>query len=134
MAMQNGPRPTHEQFHEIEPYFRLVADRVPDILATAGPDGANDFCNERFYQCTGLPHSSVLALNWQPLIHPNDLDRVIAQWSEVVQTGRACEISYRLKMTDGSYRWFMGRNTPLFNSAGEIIKWIIYCTDIHDLK
>jgi len=133
-ANAEGPGPSYEQFCEIEPYFRVLAEMVPDILATTRPDGSTDFCNERFYRCTGLPRGSGLALDWKPLIHPADLERVLMQWSTVVESGRAAEFRYRLRMADGSYRWFMGRNTPLVNSAGQIRKWVICCTDIHDLK
>src|SRR5262249_2092925 len=44
------------------------------------------------------------------------------------------DVEYRVRRSDGVYRWFKTRGTPIRDSAGRIITWFGTCTDISDLR
>jgi PAS domain-containing protein len=45
--------------------------------------------------------------------HPDDAERVLAQWDRAMSSGSAFESEERFRKGDGSYRWFLARYNPL---------------------
>ena len=47
-----------------------------------------------------------------------------------MQSGEPFECEFRLRSSDGGYRWCIGRAVPLRGADGQIMKWFGNCTDI----
>jgi PAS domain S-box-containing protein len=43
-------------------------------------------------------------------------------------------VEYRVRRSDGVYRWFKTRGTPIRDGADRVVKWFGTCTDITDLR
>ncbi len=71
---------------------------------------------------------------WKTVVHSDDLENCNAKWQNALLTGEPYEVEYRLRGSDGSFRWFLGRANPIRSSAGEIVKWFGTCTDIDNQK
>ncbi|HEY9603452.1 MAG TPA: ATP-binding protein, partial [Allocoleopsis sp.] len=86
------------------------------------------------YMCDyiGLPSDQLLELNWQTVIHPEDGERVFRRWMESVQNGIPYEAEYRLRRSDGAYRWQLVRAIPVRDERGQITQWFGVSTDIHE--
>ena len=56
------------------------------------------------------------------------------RWEHSIRTGDAYEMEYRIRGSDGLYRWFIVRANALRDEQRTIIKWIGTCTDIEDQK
>jgi diguanylate cyclase (GGDEF)-like protein len=56
------------------------------------------------------------------------------RWQHCIRTGDAYEIEYRLRRSDGAYRWFLARANVVRDDQRRIIKWIGTCSDIEDQK
>jgi diguanylate cyclase (GGDEF)-like protein/PAS domain S-box-containing protein len=124
-----------EKAQESEVFFRSLSEAIPGIIWTARADGTVDFASDRWYSYSGQPPLSNQQLNWQEALHPDDLAPCTAKWAECVRTGEAFEIEYRLRRgSDGSFRWFLARATPVRDEHGQIIKWFGTVTDIEDQK
>ena len=119
---------------ESEERFRVMADTVPDIIYTAGPDGQVDFINQRFYDISGLPPRSGLGSGWFRVLHPDDLERVNIGLQQSIKTGNVFAGEFRLKNKAGQFRWFISRAWPIREADGRVSKWFGATTDIHDLK
>jgi diguanylate cyclase (GGDEF)-like protein/PAS domain S-box-containing protein len=114
--------------------FHTVAQAVPAILWTARPDGSVDFLGEQLYSYTGFTHERGTEWGWEEALHPDDLTACLDKWTHCVRTGEALEIEYRIRRSDGAYRWFLVRANPLKDDLDRTIKWIGTCTDIEDQK
>jgi PAS domain S-box-containing protein len=115
--------------------FRQLADAMPIIVWTAGPDGTVDFSNQAFSNYTGIPQNAPPATRWQSTLHPDDLERCLALWQESVKMGKHFLIEYRIRRgIDSSYRWFTVQATPVRDEEGAIIKWYGSAANIHDIK
>lgn len=119
---------------ESEARFHQLADSMPQIVWAARPDGYADYYSQRWYDFTGFPerygHGS-----WEPILHPDDVQRCVETFFRCVRSGEPYEIEYRFKdRFRGGYRWFMGRALPVRNDQGEIVRWFGTCTDIDDVK
>jgi PAS domain S-box-containing protein len=58
----------------------------------------------------------------------------VKRWKRALDEGQVFDAEYRLRGADGRYRWFIGRNVPLHDVAGQVVSWFGTATDINDLK
>jgi len=119
---------------ERESYFRTIAEALPEIIWTATPDGVDDYFNPHCYEYTGMTFEQLHGSAWKEIVHAEDVDKCLEKWQSALRTGDAYDVEYRLRGKDGTYRWFVGRASPIRNAAGEIIKWFGTCTDIENQK
>lgn len=119
---------------ERELYFQMMAEGLPDILWTADPSGADDYFNQRTLDYTGRTYEQMRGDGWLGLVHPDDVEVSLRKRTSAVRTGNAYEVEYRLRGSDGNFRWFLCRANPIRNPGGEIVKWFGTCTDIESQK
>jgi PAS domain S-box-containing protein len=119
---------------ESEQRFRFLAETIPSIIWTAGPDGTINYANRRWLEfCGSTPEQT--PVTWPQLtIHPDDYEHCMSRWHEALSTGSNYEVEVRYRRYDGVYRWFMSRAVPLRDSIGQIISWFGVTIDIHDQK
>jgi PAS domain S-box-containing protein len=114
---------------ESETNFRFLTDSMPQVVWTTRADGQVDYYNQRWFDYTGLTYEH--PQQWGLALHPDDLQQCREAWRQVIATGTAFEIKYRLKRaSDGAYRWHLGRALPVRDTDGNIIKWFGTSTDI----
>src|SRR5262249_6152486 len=122
-----------EALRESEERFRTLANTVPSIIWMAGPNGSITFHNQRWLDYCGVAPGQ--NGDWMRLvIHPNDLERCVSEWTRAGELGRELEVELRLRRRDGEYRWFLIRATPSPDAEGRVAKWFGVATDIHDRK
>ena len=116
--------------------LRHIADSMPQIIWSAGPDGRVDYYNRRWYELVGSQSpASADASGWHPALHPEDRQPSYDLWMKSVRKGTPFEMEYRFKFTRGDdYRWYLGRALPLRDDSGAIVRWYGTSTDIHDRK
>ena len=118
-----------------EQRYRALANAMPQIVWTATPEGWLDYYNQRWFDYTGMTLEQTQGWGWQPVLHPDDVQKCIDLWNQAVETGESYEIEYRFKRaSDGEYRWHLGRAFPMRDDKGQIVKWFGTCTDIHERK
>jgi diguanylate cyclase (GGDEF)-like protein/PAS domain S-box-containing protein len=115
-----------------EDRLRMLAEAIPQIVWTATPQGAVDYCNQRWYQLTGLNEEQTLGAGWSNGLHPDDRPVAWRNWEKVLLTGQPFEMEYRLLAAVGGFRWHLVRATPMRDLDGTIVKWFGACTDIDD--
>src|SRR5262249_43522137 len=123
-----------EAIIESESRLRQLADAMPQIVYTCGPDGLVDYGNQRWVEYVGVPVEQSLGSKWIEAIHPDDREITRRRLREAGETGQPFETEYRLRRKDGQYRWYLARGSPIRSEQGRVGKWIGTSTDIHDLK
>ncbi|MGA7523630.1 MAG: PAS domain S-box protein [Acidobacteriaceae bacterium] len=114
--------------------LRLTVDTMPVLTWSAEQDGSVNFFNQRWLDYTGLSAVEALGWGWSKALHPDDLDRISGYWRSVIIAGQPGETEARLRRSDGDYRWFLFRASPLRDEAGAIIRWYGTNIDIEDRK
>jgi PAS domain S-box-containing protein len=118
-----------------EASFRQLADAMPQIVWTAGPDGRLDYYNDRWYQFTSQARGPLRHDHRRSMFHPDDLGPCREAWSAAVGSGNPFNSEYRLwDAHDRRWRWFIGRALPVRDAGGTIVKWFGSSTDIDDQK
>jgi signal transduction histidine kinase len=114
--------------------FREFADSLPDIVWSAPAHGRRaDFMNQRWFDLAGETHAD--PDRWRDMIHPDDRERVVAEWQRSVAAGVQFEADYRIAPAGTTkYRWYVGRAVPAYSESGELLRWYGTITDIHAWK
>ena len=114
--------------------YRTIAHAIPQIVWGTTPDGRLDYCNQQWYDYTGVAQGAIDGKAWTALFHPEDREAVLKKWHHCRVTGAFYEVEHRLRHHSGQYRWVLGRARPVRDAQGVIVRWIGTCTDIHEQK
>jgi PAS domain S-box-containing protein len=114
--------------------LRALSEALPTIVWTATPDGAGEYFNGRLTEYSGLSPSQAAGDGWLSLVHPDDVERAADTWRAALGAGSRYEVNYRLRRSDGIYRWFSVSGLPLYDATGAIVRWIGTCSDIDDAQ
>jgi PAS domain S-box-containing protein len=117
-----------------EQHYRFLAESIPQQVWTAQPDGTLDYVNRRSLDYFDTAAENVLGAGWQIVVHPDDIPDALERWRHSLSTGETYEVEFRLRASDGSYRWHLGRALPLRDAEGQVVKWFGTNTDIDDQK
>jgi PAS domain S-box-containing protein len=128
-------RRAEEALRSNELNLRQMTETIPEMLWSATPEGAIDYCNARFLNYTGFSAKEVLDDGWQKTIHPDDAGRVASVWMSSVTTGAPYRVEVRtFHCADRTYRWCAVSALPLLDRQGHILKWHGTIVDVHDWK
>ncbi|WP_175517107.1 PAS domain S-box protein [Planctomicrobium piriforme] len=119
---------------ESEQRWRSLTQMLPQLIWTTNPDGTADYYSPQFLEFTGKLPEELLVNGWHCILHPDELDFVVARWSETVRLSQNYDLEHRIRQADGDYRWYKVRAVPIRDVDGTINRWLGSCTDITDLK
>src|SRR5712675_776388 len=131
------------QHSPLEAQLQTTLNIVPVYAWYALPNGALTFVNDRTADYLGLPKDHPLRFgtatgaDWDshiPLLHPDDREETQRVWSNCLRTGRAGEVSFRVRNAEGGYRWFLSRAEPVRAENGTLLYWIGVNLDIEERK
>jgi PAS domain S-box-containing protein len=122
------------QLRESEERFRAIADAAPVMIWVSGVDALCTFFSRRWLEFTGRSMEDELGNGWAASVHADDLDRCLATYTSSFEARRRFEMDYRLRRSDGEYRWVLDYGAPRFSPDGAFSGYIGSCIDITDLK
>ena len=123
-----------ETLRNSERELRILIDIVPADVWTSLPDGTVDFASQSWLDYSGLTRDEAMGWGWAVAIHPDDVQRVLANWRAGLASGEAVEQELRCCRADGVYHWFLCRSLPLRDDQGKIVKWYGILFDVNELK
>jgi PAS domain S-box-containing protein len=120
--------------HASEERFRTLTEAMPQLVWIADRYGMNTYVNRRWIAYTGLTSEESRDRGWTEAVHPDDRAALQAAQKMAESRNGEMECESRLRGADGSYRWWLLRGVPVYESDGNISAWLGTCTDIDDLK
>lgn len=117
-----------------EATFRGLTQAMPNQVWTASADGMLDWVNERATAYSGVRSDQLLGTGWTRMVHPDDLSSAAGEWARAIRTGTIYQVEFRLRRTDGSYRWHLARAMPIHDESDKVDHWVGTNTDIEDQK
>src|SRR5258708_9571560 len=127
----------------LEAQLQTTLNIVPVYAWYALPNGALTFVNERTADYLGLPKEHPLRFgtatgaDWDshiPLLHPDDREETRRVWSNCLRTGCAGEVTFRVRIAEGGYRWFLNCVEPIRAADRTLLYWIGLNLDIEERK
>ena len=115
---------------ESEERFHRIADSAPVIMWVTGLDRTRDFVNQAYCDFVGQAAPAARHYDWSHALHPDDLDRVVAQSIAGEASLEAFTLEARYRHRDGQYRWLRSVSQPRFGADREFAGFIGVATDI----
>src|SRR5262245_8102842 len=119
--------------------LQLIIEGIPELIWRARPDGSIDFINRRWgdlFRMAAFPPGDWDSprFGWSAHIHPDDAAGVLAHWSKGLTLAEPYEHVFRVRGTDGQYRWHLTRGHPQLDATGAVVRWHGVMFDIQDLR
>lgn len=115
-------RKLNQHLSDSESRYRGLVDHAPiGIFTTKGMQVT--FSNRHNQVLAGLdPDEQINPATFRQRIHPEDVDRVMSDFSQAVAAGRQCEMIFRFVHADGAVLTILSRRVPIsdFNSPDPI--------------
>lgn len=106
--MPNGVNDLNAEMMPQLEALRLL-DLSLDLACVVGKNGRFQWVNAAFSRTLGWTHDALQHMLFIELIHPQDKDRFLANVASLFRQKPVADLECRLRLTDGSYRWFSWR-------------------------
>jgi PAS domain S-box-containing protein len=127
-------RKAESQLRESEKRFRVMADTTPSLVWMCDPQGKITYLNERRIAFTGPDSNAGYGDSWATYVHPDDLRNVKDGMSQSLKERQAFSREYRLRRSDGVYRWMFDVASPRVNGDGSFAGFIGSAIDVTEQK
>lgn len=113
-----------------EERFRSLSTCSPVGIFETDMAGRCLYTNPRSQEICGFTLEESLGEGWSRFVHPEDRDRVLAQWSLCARDGREYSDEFRFQTKERIVRWVHARSSPMFSAQGELIGHVGTVEDI----
>lgn len=117
-----------------EAHYRTVIDSIPAIGFVSTPERGCEYLNRLWSDYTGMTVEESLGAGYRDALHPDDRERTMEAWKTATQNRAPFEVEYRFRSKDGSYRWFLGRATPMVDERDNTLRYFGTLMDIEEQK
>ncbi|WP_268995490.1 PAS domain-containing protein [Microvirga roseola] len=119
---------------ENERRYRALVEASATIVWRALPNGSIIEGSPEWEDITGQNPGAFKDFGWLSAIHPDDCERVVSHWHDVLASCCPGTNEFRVRHVSGDYRWFATRAVPILNPEGTVREWVGTITDIHEQK
>jgi PAS domain S-box-containing protein len=119
-----------EALRSSEERYRSLSACSPVGIFETDMAGRCLYTNRRYQEICGCTLEESLGEGWSCFVHPEDRDRVFAQWSLYARDGREYSDELRFQTQEGIVRWVHVRSSPMFSAQGELIGHVGTVEDI----
>ena len=134
MQDKTDRRQIEEALRQSENRYRTLADAVPQLMWINTTDSRLEFCNQHWQNYTGIVSAELPMAAPMEIVHPLELEKVVATRNQAIQAGEFYELECRVLRFDGIYRWHLVRVVPVKDSGGQVVEWVGIGIDIDDRK
>ncbi len=117
---------------ESEERFRSMADAAPVLIWMSGADKLCTFFNRAWLKFTGRQMEQELGNGWAEGVHADDFDKCQETYVTAFDARKPFVMQYRLRRSDGEYRFVTDNGMPRFGTRGDFRGYIGACLDITD--
>jgi PAS domain S-box-containing protein len=119
---------------EQEAELRQMLDFTPQLIGVYGANHERLYANRTSLDYLGASLDEWRRTSFAAFAHPDDAERLETYVDRAFSSGTADELELRIRKSDGSYRWFLARFSPLRDQQGQITRWYSCAIDIEDRK
>lgn len=96
-----------------EARFRAISDASPLGIFVADTDGGCVYTNSAYQEISGLTSEQALGTRWSLAIHPQDRERVLADWHAAAHDGEPFRSEFRFLRPNESIVWTRVNSAPM---------------------
>ncbi|MCU1249472.1 MAG: domain S-box protein [Edaphobacter sp.] len=134
LLQRTRKRKAEAVLRESEERFRVMADMTPSLVWMCDARGRITYLNDRRIAFTGPDSGEGYGDNWITYVHAEDVERMLGTLYEALKSKQAFSQEYRLRRSDGFYRWMFDVASPRVNGDGSFGGFIGSAIDTTDQK
>ena len=120
---------------ESEQRLRALSDIAPGtILWATNPSGNCSLITHGWQDYTGQPAEQALGQGWLEPVHADNRERARRVLDDAAERREPFALDYRLRRTDGEYRWAIAAGRPRYDERGEFLGFVGSVIDAHERK
>jgi PAS domain S-box-containing protein len=127
-------RRAERALRESEGRLRLLSNAAPVMLWVAGPDKLCADVNQVWLDFTGRSIEEERGTGWGDSVHSDDLSEWLETYDSAFARREGFRREYRLRRSDGEYRWVLDTGAPRVLDDGSFAGYIGSAFDVTDLK
>jgi two-component system cell cycle sensor histidine kinase/response regulator CckA len=127
-------RRVEEALRQSEQHYQVLAELSPVGIFRTDNRGQCLYVNEQTCGILGLGQDEVRQGRWDRTLHPDDRERVMAEWREVLQGNGPASLEHRFVHADGSTVWALVHLAAERGPSGEVTGCIGTVADITGRK
>jgi PAS domain S-box-containing protein len=124
----------HAALLESQERLRLLSALAPVGIMQTSLDGTVTFVNQRWCDMTGLAAGDAVGASWSAGFHPEDVDRIEADWRAHAERAGELRTDCRLRPTGGDLIWVHLAAVPLLAGDGRALGFLAAVTNVSDRK
>jgi PAS domain S-box-containing protein len=134
IASQIQTQKIRSKVEKSEKELRQLANAMPQLVWIADDKGNITYFNDRINEFSGAVCKEDGTWAWEGVVHEDDFEGTRMTWENALKQETAFEKENRMRMKDGTFKWYLSRGYPQKNENGEVICWYGTSTYIHDQK
>ena len=111
-----------------------ILEEFPALIWRANKEKLCDYFNTTWLEFTGKTMKQEYGNGWLEGVHPDDIQHCSEIYTSNFDKKEPFSMEYRLKNSDGEYRWILDYGRPYFDLDGSFLGYIGSCYDITDKK
>ncbi len=123
-----------EALRASEERFRSLATATSQIVWWTDANGNVTEPLPTWQAFTGQSPDEIRTLGWTNALHSEDAPRVVREWRAAVAAHSSYEGEYRLRRSDGEFRWCVARAVPVAGRDGVLHEWVGTCSDVTEQR
>ena len=121
---------------ESEEKYRLIVENSRDVIFALNSDGEFIYLSPSIKSVLGYEPTDLIGLRFDSLVHPDDGESVRAGIQRNIKDGFQTKDGqqYRIRNTNGEWRWHVGRGNTVRDELGNFLYFIGTANDITERK
>lgn len=103
----------HLEKKETLDHLKLITENMIDIIGIVSREGIFTYLTPSYFWVTGYCQNEAIGTTPFNLVHPEDRDRVIQEFTRMILEHVPLTIEYRYLKKDGVYIWLESKGTPI---------------------
>ncbi len=117
-----------------EQRFLLLADAAPVMIWMSDTDALGTYFNRAWLEFRGRTLEEERGNGWVDGVHPDDRDVCLETYLKAFSAREPFRIQYRLRRSDGEYRWVEDAGSPRHGEGGDFAGYMGSATDITERR
>lgn len=115
-------------------FYLTLFESFPTLIWQSDLEAKCNYFNQAWLNFTGRTLDQELGDGWTQGVHPDDVEHCLRTYRQTLETHQPFEIEYRLRRSDGEFRWIVGFGRPFEDLNGNIAGYIGTCYDNTERK
>lgn len=117
-----------------EEKYRLIAENVSDLICILDVNGKFLYASSSYDQTLGTEHDYLKYKSYVDIIHPEEMDLFITQFSHMIETKQSIDGEFRIKHL--SEEWIITESsfTPITNEENQIKQIVVISRDVTEKR